>query len=328
MPATVEILAPAKVNLRLKVLAQLTSGYHSLESVFCALSLCDRLRVTRGGGDVRLLVQGDVDVGPPGENLVVRAARRFYLEIGGVEDGVTIELTKEIPSAAGLGGGSSDAAATLRALNALHDEPLSAERLLQLGSELGSDVPFFLCGSPLALGWGRGERLLALPPLPERAVLVAHPGVPMPTGQAFQRIAELRGGGYEPPAFSLSAADLTSWAAIAVVAENDFEEPAFERIPQLAAARSAMLEAGAEIALLAGSGASLFGIFPDGAAPTDCETAVRALGFRVWSASTLRTLPEPSPSRHSDSPLDVEGLDLDVTTDEIAAFIREERREH
>ncbi|MBW3631224.1 MAG: hypothetical protein KY464_18305, partial [Gemmatimonadetes bacterium] len=112
----VEILAPAKVNLRLKVLAQQTSGFHSLESIFCAISLADHLRVRRGAGDVELSVEGGIDLGPAEKNLVVRAARRFFLELGGVGDGARIALTKRIPSAAGLGGGSSDAAATLLAL--------------------------------------------------------------------------------------------------------------------------------------------------------------------------------------------------------------------
>ena len=295
-PAAVEIAAPAKVNLRLRVLAQLTSGFHALETVFCAISLADRLRVERGAGAVELTVSGAVDVGPTEENLVVRAARRFFLEIGGTGDGARIELRKEIPSAAGLGGGSSDAAATLRALDHLYDHPVASSRLLELGAELGSDVPFFLGGSALSLGWGRGERLLILPSLPPRPVLVAHPGVAMPTGQAFQRIAELRGGGFEPPAHAMPASALTSWEAVATLAGNDFDAPAFERIPTLAPARDAMRDAGAEIAMLAGSGASLFGVFRTDEEAAAAELAVSALGLRCWRAETLHSLPEPIPS--------------------------------
>lgn len=293
MPAAVEIAAPAKVNLRLRVLAQLTSGYHALETVFCAISLSDTLRVAPGGGDVELVVEGGIDVGPPAENLVVRAARRFFLEVGGTGDGARIELRKEIPAAAGLGGGSSDAAATLLALNALRGEPLPAERLLRIGGELGSDVPFFLGGSTLSLGWGRGERLLALPALPRRPVLIAHPGVAMPTGQAFQRIAELRGGGYSPHAKAIPLASLASWEGVAALAANDFDAVAFEAVPALAAARQAMVDAGAIIALLAGSGASLFGVFDTPEAARRAEAPVGALGLRVWRAETLESLPRP-----------------------------------
>ena len=297
MPISVAILAPAKVNLRLKVLSQQTSGYHSLESVFCAVSLADELVVRAGAGEVQLEVEGGVDLGPPEDNLVVRAARRFYLELGREGSGARIRLRKRIPAAAGLGGGSSDAAATLLALNALHEDALPRERLVEIAGELGSDVPFFLCGSPLALAWGRGERLLALPPLPRRAVLVAHPGVAMPTGQAFQRIAELRGGGYSPSAFTLDAAALASWEGIAPVAENDFEQAAMERVPTIGAAKAAMLAGGAEIALLAGSGASVFGVFPT---PGDARAAageLTALGYATWPAETLHYLPTPVVTR-------------------------------
>lgn len=293
MSAVFEIDAPAKVNLRLRVLAQETSGYHALETIFCAISLSDTIRVRRGGGDIALRVRGGVEVGPVRDNLVVRAARRFYLELGGVEEGVDIELVKRIPAAAGLGGGSSDAAATLLALNALQREHFAPEDLLQMGIELGSDVPFFLGGSALALGWSRGERLLALPALPPRPVLVAHPGVAMPTGAAFQRIAELRGGGYEPRAARFSLTQLTDWDSIAGLAANDFEAPADEEIPSLADARRRMRLAGAQIALLAGSGASLFGVFRDAQARDRAGSELRGLGFATWSAETLTHLPAP-----------------------------------
>ncbi|HEX2091942.1 MAG TPA: hypothetical protein VHG28_06045, partial [Longimicrobiaceae bacterium] len=185
MIAGVRVEAPAKVNLRLRILAREETGYHALETLFCAVSLADTVEVRPGGAGIALEVRGGVDTGPPEHNLVVRAAERFYRDLGG-SPALRIELTKRIPAAAGLGGGSSDAAATLRALNLLHGEPFARAGLLQMAIGLGSDVPFFLCGSTLALGWGRGERLLALPPLPTRPVLIAHPGVAMPTGEAFR----------------------------------------------------------------------------------------------------------------------------------------------
>jgi 4-diphosphocytidyl-2-C-methyl-D-erythritol kinase len=290
--ATLE--APAKVNLRLHVLAQQTSGYHCLETVFCAISLADTVRTDRGGGAVDLRVEGEIPVGPLADNLVMRAARRFLLERGGVGEGVTITLRKRIPASAGLGGGSSDAAATLLALNALHGSPLSSQRLLEIGGELGSDVPFFLGDSPLALGWARGERLLGLEPLPEREVVVAHPGVGMPTGQAFQRIAELRGGGFQPAPRSLPVGCLRSWKSLATLAANDFQEPAFERLPLLATARDTLRSAGAQIALLAGSGSAIFGLFSEPAAARRAEAALESLGLRTWSARTLGSFPRPA----------------------------------
>jgi 4-diphosphocytidyl-2-C-methyl-D-erythritol kinase len=206
---------------------------------------------------------------------------------------VEIRLAKQIPSAAGLGGGSSDAAACLRALNALLGEPLSFGRLLQMGAELGSDVPFFLCGSPFALAWSRGERLLPLPALPERCVLVAHPGKPIPTADAFARIAERRGGTKAPEAFTFPAGALGSWGGLAQVACNDFEPVAEESIPRLKNALAAMRDAGSEIALLAGSGSAVFGVFPSAESRDGACGEVKALGLASWAATTLGEMPEP-----------------------------------
>lgn len=286
MPDAVVLDAPAKVNLRLRILAREESGYHSLETVFCAISLADEIRVERAAPGIRLSVDGDVDTGPPERNLAVRAAELFYRELG-EEPGVDIRLTKRIPSAAGLGGGSSDAAATLRALNALHGGPFARPALLEMAAELGADVPFFVCGSPLALAWGRGERLMPLPPLPARPVLVVHPGEAMPTAEAFARIAEVRAGSYRPSAALIEPEALVTWDGVAALAENDFEPGAVERIPVLGDALRAMKSAGARIALLAGSGSSVFGIFEDDAQRDSALAAVEALGMRCWRAITL-----------------------------------------
>ena len=234
-------------------------------------------------------------LGPPAQNLCVRAAERFFAELGEAA-AVRIELEKRIPAAAGLGGGSSDAAATLRALNALYGDPLSREVLLQIAIELGSDVPFFLCGSTLALAWSRGERLLALPPLPPRPVLVVHPGEAVSTAEAFRAIAAQRGpAGYAPIATSLPFAALSAWETIAPLATNDFEPVALERIPRLAGALERMRAAGAEIALLAGSGASLFAVFEDAGARDAAAVDLDAAGFATWRAETLERLPAPEP---------------------------------
>ncbi|HEX8695151.1 MAG TPA: 4-(cytidine 5'-diphospho)-2-C-methyl-D-erythritol kinase [Longimicrobium sp.] len=286
--------APAKVNLRLRILAREESGYHSLETLFCALSLADEVGVARGGPGIRLRVEGGVDTGPPEKNLALRAAERFYRELG-EEAAVDLHLVKRIPSAAGLGGGSSDAAAVLRALNALHGGIFPRTALLQMAAELGSDVPFFACGSPLALAWGRGERLLPLPPLPPRPVLVAHPGQAMPTADAFRRVAELRGGTYRPRATLLDPQALVSWDAVAALAGNDFEPVVVERIPVLADALAGLRAEGARIALLAGSGSSVFGVFEGEAERERAAARLEALGMRCWRARTLDAEPAPVP---------------------------------
>ncbi|MBV9772484.1 MAG: 4-(cytidine 5'-diphospho)-2-C-methyl-D-erythritol kinase [Gemmatimonadetes bacterium] len=282
--------APAKVNLRLRILSREDTGYHALETVFCAVSLADTLDLRCGEPGIRLAVRGGVDTGPPERNLVVRAAERFHDTLG-TTAGLDVELTKRIPSTAGLGGGSSDAAATLRALNALHGEPFTSAELLQIAIELGSDVPFFLCGSPLALGWGRGERLLALPPLSVRPVLVVHPGVDMPTGEAFRRVAERRAVRTTPEACSFGLEALSGWDGVAALADNDFEPGAFEQVPVLAEAKWAMVEAGAEVSLLSGSGASLYGVFATEAEREAAAERITGLGPAVWRAETLASMP-------------------------------------
>ena len=285
MPDRVEVPAPAKVNLRLRILAREESGYHQLETVFCAIGLADRVVVARGEAGIRLEVEGGVDVGPPERNLAVRAAERFHREMG-IAPAVDLHLAKHIPAAAGLGGGSSDAAAVLRALNELHGDPLPRAALLQLAIELGADVPFFLCGSPLALAWGRGERLLPLPPLPPRPVLVAHPGAAMPTAEAFREVAAQRGGGYVPEAALIDPDALRSWEGVAQLTRNDFEPVVLRRIPSLAAGLAAMRDAGARISLLAGSGSSIFAIFDSAHALSSASDRLNALGMRTWSAET------------------------------------------
>ncbi|MBB4638594.1 4-(cytidine 5'-diphospho)-2-C-methyl-D-erythritol kinase [Longimicrobium terrae] len=290
MSDSVSVDAPAKVNLFLHVLAREASGYHGLETLFCALSLADAVTVRRGGTGVRLRVDGGVDTGPAERNLAVRAAEAFHARIG-APAAVEIELVKRIPAQAGMGGGSSDAAATLRALNALHGEPLDRAALLQLAIELGSDVPFFLCGSPLALAWSRGERLMALSPLPARPVLVAHPGVAMPTPEAFRAIAERRGGGYTPRARALPADGLSSWEAVAAVAENDFQPVVEERIPFVGLAVAAMRRSGARIAMMAGSGSSVFGVFDSEDERDDAGERIRGLRMKTWAAQTMEAEP-------------------------------------
>lgn len=287
--------APAKINLRLRILARERLGFHSLETVFCAISLADTVTIRPGEGGIDLDVGGGIDTGPLERNLVVRAATRFYDELGRRGD-LRIELRKRIPSSAGLGGGSSDAAATLRLLNHLHGEPFPREALMRIGGQLGSDIPFFLGGSPLAVGWSRGERLLTLPALPERAVLIAHPGVAIPTREAFERLAELRGAEYRPEASVLPLEGLGAWSTLAALACNDFDAVAAERIPIIPRACSLMRGGGAEITLLAGSGGSIFGIFRDAADAGPAGEQLRELGFSVWPATTLSQLPSPRPA--------------------------------
>ncbi|MDF1505979.1 hypothetical protein PYV61_23705, partial [Roseisolibacter sp. H3M3-2] len=181
------VVAQAKVNLFLRVLAREDSGYHQLETLFQRLELGDDVTV-RVGVRGRSLDCGGADLGPVERNLAWRAAEA-YRAATGWPDGHAIEIRKRIPVGGGLGGGSADAGAVLRALGALAATPLAADGLLGLAAPLGADVPFLTAEAPLALAWGRGERMLALPPLPARPVWLALSDAGVPTAWAFGALA-------------------------------------------------------------------------------------------------------------------------------------------
>lgn len=267
-----ELEARAKANLRLRVLGRRADGFHDLESLFVRLELADRLELEVGGEPgIRLEVEGgseavgkgaSVPEGP--ENLVWRAVDRFFGATGG-EPAVSVRLHKRIPAGAGLGGGSADAAAALRGLNELADAPLSEPELLGLAGELGSDVPFLTSDLPAALGWGRGARLLPVPPPPARPLLIAVPETRIGTAQAYGWLDRDRDGGADLPGpASLPPAESWSdWETVAELAVNDFERPVFSRFPELGWWKEELEGEGAELALLCGSGSALLGVFTD-----------------------------------------------------------------
>jgi 4-diphosphocytidyl-2-C-methyl-D-erythritol kinase len=262
--------APAKINLFLRILAQERSGFHQLETLFATLEFGDTLTLGRTPSGISLETDGP-PVGPPEANLAYRAAAVF-LAAGGIREGVRIRLEKRIPVAAGLGGGSSDAAATLRGLQSLFPGALGEEQLLELAGGLGSDVPPFLSPSPLNLAWGRGTRLLPLPPPPPAPVLLALPSLGMGTAEAYALLAQERARMPKaPPPAMHSFETLSQWEGIWSLARNDFENIVFGAHPFLARIRGALQESGAMVALLSGSGAALFGLYRDDDAATSAR---------------------------------------------------------
>jgi 4-diphosphocytidyl-2-C-methyl-D-erythritol kinase len=267
----VTVVAPAKVNLWLRVGDLEPSGYHHIDTLFCTLRLSDTVEVRLETGLRRVKLETGAappldtvpDLGPARKNLAVRAARAF-VKRGGVKGRVEIQLVKRIPAAAGLGGGSSDAAAVIRALHRLSPGTLSSEDLESLARDLGSDVPFFVHGHPLARGTDRGETLEPLTPLPSRPVVLAIPPVPVPTADAYRWLDEERGTGSIGTA--ANGGDVTGpldWETVDQLAGNDFESAVFGRYPELARTRDLLREHGATTALLAGSGSTVFGVFEE-----------------------------------------------------------------
>ena len=254
---TARVGAQAKLNLFLRILAREASGYHGLETLFTRLELADEI-IVRVGGEARSIDCGVADVGPPASNLAFRAAM-LYAEATGWPRGFDITVEKRIPIGGGLGGGSADAGAVLRALDAMAPNPVGPGALAGIAARLGADVPFVTSDAPLALAWGRGERTLALPALPEREIgLVCFPfGVS--SAEAFGWVAEARAGQPRVPiARRLDIGTLTSWNGVAGLAGNDFEREVGGRHPEIAGVLEAARTRGALMAELTGSGSTVF----------------------------------------------------------------------
>jgi 4-diphosphocytidyl-2-C-methyl-D-erythritol kinase len=263
------VAAQAKVNLRLRILAREESGYHQIETLFLRLALADDVCVRLAGSARSLDVAGEIDarqLGPAERNLAWRAAEA-YATATGWPAGFAIELTKRIPVGAGLGGGSADAGAVLRLLDALAPVPIGEAALLALASPLGADVAFLTATDAFALGWGRGERLLPLPPPPQRDVLLALPPFGVGTSEAYGWLVTARTA--EPKRDDrddrLDLASLADWDGIARLATNDFEPVVRARHPQIGALVDALRAAGCAPAMMSGSGSTVFGVLPSGA---------------------------------------------------------------
>lgn len=284
------VRAHAKLNLRLKVLARESNGFHFLETVFVRVALADTVRVritSRGhalrvGGDEALIPA----VGPPESNLALRAAQT-YADVTGWPGGFEIDIEKRIPVGAGLGGGSADAGAVLRALQALAPEPVAGDDLLRIAASLGSDVPFLTSEATAALAWGRGERMLLLPPFPVRDAVLLTPGFHVRTTDAYGWLDAVSVGEASSPA-TIPLAALSDWDAMQPWAENDFEVVVTSRHPEIAQMRASLARAGATIARMSGSGSTVFGVF------ADPQHAAHA-GDQPWQTRLTRTLSEVVP---------------------------------
>jgi len=259
MTAGVRIAAHAKINLFLRILARETSGFHQIETAFALLDLADQLDVRRIDSGVRLEVDGP-DLGPADENLAVRAARAV-LDATGNHFGVPITLTKQIPVRAGLGGGSSDAAAGLHAVNALAGNAVPRQELLHFAAKLGADVAFFASGAPLAVAWGRGERLLRIPAPPPMPVLLAIPPISVATPDAYTWWDQQNPAPNARGPLALDPDAFTTWGSIGRLGGNDFEQPVFARHPELRALYEQTAGTGPIWVRMSGSGSAIAAVY-------------------------------------------------------------------
>jgi 4-diphosphocytidyl-2-C-methyl-D-erythritol kinase len=261
--------SPCKVNLLLNILGRRPDGFHELETVLHPIRVFDRLTFARAGQGIKLSCTAP-GLPTDARNLVYRAASMF-LETARIKDGVRMALEKNIPLAAGLGGGSGNAATTLLGLNELFGEPLTPEQLQIIAASLGSDVPFFLQSQP-ALATGRGERiqpLASFPALRGAAFVLIHPGFGIATAWAYQQLARFplalngRPGWAQRLISLLQSADL---AAAGAEFYNSLEAPALEKYPLLALFQEFLRANGAAATLMSGSGSTTFAVVPGQAA--------------------------------------------------------------
>ncbi len=280
--------SPCKINLLLNILGRRSDGFHELETVIQPIALYDLLSFKRAGQEIGLTCSNP-SLPTDSRNLVHRAAAAF-LEAANITDGVQIRLEKHLPLAAGLGGGSGNAATTLLALNELFAGPLTSEQLHTIAAGLGSDIPFFLQTKP-ALVTGRGERIQPLdffPALRGAWFLLIYPGFGIPTPWAYQQLqrfpAAVNGtmGRAQHLISGLQTADLRGSAAGFY---NSLEAPALEKYPLLQLFQEFLRANGAVAALMSGSGSSTFALGPNKpAAEALCERFKSKFGGTNWLA--------------------------------------------
>ena len=289
--ASVSSLAPAKVNLTLRVLGKRADGYHHVESLIVPVSLCDELLISVAAGNRRVTcsVEGP-EKAPEGESNLAAAAARSALRELDVDVDVGIRLIKNIPAGSGLGGGSSDAASVLRTLPAMLGRLLRPGRLSALALELGADVPFFLACRP-AVAMGIGEILAPVSRFPELNLVVAVRDVEVSTAWAYEHaLPPAEALTSRPSATSRSLRLRLKREPIASLLCNDFETGVTAEFPDVARLKRRLEEFGAEATVMSGSGSAVVGLFRSGRRAEEVAAAVPAPD-RVYAVKVLRRRP-------------------------------------
>jgi 4-diphosphocytidyl-2-C-methyl-D-erythritol kinase len=278
--------APAKVNLFLHVGQKRGDGYHALQSLVTFTRAGDELSFS-ADGELRLAIRGPFagSLRPDENNLVLKAARALASHTG-VSRGASITLTKNLPVASGIGGGSADAAAALRGLSRLWGLP--QDELCAIAERLGSDVPVCVTSGAQWME-GRGEKLTVLEPLPATAMVLVNPGVSVPTPRVFAGLQERRGTGLQPPGKFASADDLVAYLKDT---SNDLEAPARAIAPVIGDVLSVLsAQRGARLTRMSGSGATCFALFDCDQEATEAARALKALHPDWWAVSTIADQP-------------------------------------
>ena len=283
MPLSLSVKSYAKINWTLDVLFKREDGYHELRTIYQTVSLHDTLAITETDGPIEIRCE-DPQVPCDETNLVFKAAAALR-ETAGISKGARIRIEKRIPVAAGLGGGSSNAATTLLTLIKLWQIEIDDRALFQVAASLGSDVPFFLIGGT-ALGVGRGEEVYRIEQASCPHLLLVNPGFAVSTRDAYERLSQLtRSEAALNIPFTLLAAKGIS--GLPLVARNDLEEAVLAAHPEIAEVKRRLLSLGARHAQMSGSGATVFGVFDNSQAIEHAESEARAAGHWAHRSRTV-----------------------------------------
>ncbi|NLI93903.1 MAG: 4-(cytidine 5'-diphospho)-2-C-methyl-D-erythritol kinase [Peptococcaceae bacterium] len=288
---SIEVLAPAKVNLSLAITEKRTDGFHGLQTVFQTISLYDRIQVSLSGKGI-ICDCGDLS----GENNLAYQAAKAFLEahqkreVHYQQTGVKIQIEKKIPSQAGLGGGSSDAAAVLRAMNHLYSDSLSYEEMLQCAKRCGSDTAFFLRGGT-QWGEGTGTTLTDLPSGPEMNLILVKPLGGVSTGEAYRTFDETGEYGSLDKELWVDLLKNKDICKIGQNLTNSLESAAFKLLPEIEYIKKLLLEKGCYGALMSGSGSVVFGILHgQEQGETIASELAQKVNCTVWLAKTIGPL--------------------------------------
>jgi 4-diphosphocytidyl-2-C-methyl-D-erythritol kinase len=278
----------AKINWVLEVLGKRPDGYHELRTLLQTITLADELSFRVTDGEIEISCSGR-DLPCDETNLAHRAAKSFR-DFAGVEKGVHITINKRIPVAGGLGGGSSNAAVTLLALQKLWGVKLATGELLALGSKLGADVPFFFMGGT-CLGIGRGDEVYPLADFESRYLLLINAGIPVPTAEVYAhlpaRLTNPIATAKMPLSLEAAFDNMRSGQAPGLRLHNDLEISAFARHPLLGEMKKRLLDSGARGVLMSGSGSTVFAIFDSETARSSALSDLTGTG---WWCAPARTL--------------------------------------
>ena len=279
---SIELYSHAKINLRLDVLDKRPDGYHEIRTVFLKVSLKDELSINISKSDIK--VACDNQQVPANEGNLAYTAARTILNRYNIKEGVSIAIKKNIPIASGLGGGSSNAASTLMGINRLFGLEAGTQELMEMGKDIGADVPFFIFGNT-ALATGIGEKLKKLELIPELWMLLVTPSIQISTAWAY---SNLKMGLTKRPINTTIHNRITHLSEIITMLSNDLERVAIPRYPIIQTIKKELLNKGAKGSLMSGSGSTVFGIFTSEDEAKEAYT--RFKDHNNWQMSVCRNI--------------------------------------